>query len=676
MPSPAPLHRRALMVWLLVYGLAAFVLGWRYLAIGSRTVPTPTADRLLLGLPVGLLLAGIGSFVANSALGIRFTRLTILVVAAALVLIVSLLARAGVPAAPAYGGIRSHDRARPIILAAAGLVVAGFLVWMCVLLLRRPLAGYDFYLYHWHYARQVFETGWLPAYASPSDAEKQYAFPPLSFLLYGFTSHLLGRLSQLGPRLIPIFFAVGTILVSARLACVVLKLSLPAALTAGAFTLWSGFHAWRGLQENTEMLNAFFTLAAAYWLLRRDLRPWSRAVGGGALLAGAYWSRYNGLAAFGILAVALVGGALWERRTDRRWRELAVAAGALTVGLLLISPHLGRNLLLWGNPLYPMFAPWLGGYLIDPWVIQESLSGTTPQPFFGLAPDWFLRPFQYFPLTGGALVIVLAALAPAIARLRQRDFAAAQLLLAAGLYFVCYVVFMRAPNEGEPERHLLPVVALAGPLAGLVFEEVTRRSRTAIWSVSVITAGLAWYVVGRHALFRENLVLGLMVLVAFLGTRSRQLAHRLPPSLRLELLPLFLLPFLVMGLWTARAPDSTSGYVVVDGLLQLPETAFMRGLAGQGKYLTFERRRELLAGEPFPADHPLLERFYRERLDGDDGLRALEALGIRYVYWSSREVHPLMGKSPLFSRLDDPALFRRVYYARDPFATVAIYELR
>jgi hypothetical protein len=664
------------MVWLLVYGLAAFALGWRYLAIGSRTLPTPTADRLLLGLPVGLLLASIVSFVANSALGVRFTRPTILAVAAGLVLIAFLLVRARVPAAPAHGAIRSLDRTRLLILAAAGLVVAGFLVWMCVLLLRRPLAGYDFYLYHWHYARHVFETGWLPADASPSDAQRQYAFPPLSFLLYGVVSHLLGHLSQLGPRLIPIFFAVGTVLVSARLASVVLKLSLPAALTAGAFTLWSGFHAWRGLQENTEMPNAFFTLAAAYWLLRRDLGPWSRAAGGGALLAGAYWSRYNGLAAFGILAVVLVGGALWERRTDRRWRELAVAAGGLAVGLLLIAPHLAHNLLLWGNPLYPMFAPWLGGYLIDPWVIQESLSGTTPQPFFGLAPDWFLHPFQYFPLTGGALAFLLAALPLAIARLRQRDVAAAQLLLAAGLYFACYVVFMRAPNEGEPERHLLPVVALAGPLAGLVFEEVTRRSRTAIWSASALTAGLAWYVVGRHALFHENLVLGLMVLAVFLATRSRRLARRPPSSLRLELLPLFLLPFLVMGLWTARAPDSTAGYVVVDGLLQLPEAAFMRGVADQGKYLTFERRRELLAGEPLPADHPLLERFYRERLDGDDGLRALRALGVRYVYWSSREVHPLMGKSPLFSRLDDGGLFRRVYYASDQVASVAIYELK
>jgi hypothetical protein len=664
------------MVWLLVYGLAAFALGWRCLAIGSRTLPVPTADRLLLGLPVGLLLAGIGSFVANSALGVRFTRLTSLAAAAALASIAFLLVRARAPAAPPRNAIRSLDRTRPLLLAAAGLVVAGFLVWMGILLLRRPLAGYDFYLYHWHYARQVFETGWLPTHASPSDAQKQYAFPPFPFLLYGFTSHLLGRLSQLGPRLIPISFAVGTILVSARLALVVLKLSLPAALTAGAFTLWSGFHAWRGLQENTEMPNAFFTLAAAYWLLRRDLTPWSRAAGGGALLAGAYWSRYNGLAAFGILAVVLVGGALWERRTDRRGRELAVAAGGLAVGLLLISPHLARNWLLWGNPLYPMFAPWLGGYLIDPWVIKESLFGTTPQPFFGLAPDWFLHPFQYFPLTGGALAILPAALFPVLARLRQRDAAAAQLLLAAGLYFACYLVFMRAPNEGEPERHLLPVVALAGPLAGLVFEELTRRSRTTIWSVSALTAGLAWYVAGHHALFRENLVLGLMVLVAFLATRSRPLARRLPPARRLELLPLFLLPFLVIGLWTARAPDSTAGYVVADGLLQLPEAAFMRGLTGPGTYLTFERRRDLLAGEPFPADHALLERFYRERLDGDEGLRALRALGIRYAYWSSREVHPLMGKSPLFSRLDDAALFRRVYSATDQVANVAIYELR
>jgi hypothetical protein len=49
---------------------------------------------------------------------------------------------------------------------------------------------------------------------------------------------------------------------------------------------------------------------------------------------------------------------------------------------------------------------------------------------------------------------------------------------------------------------------------------------------------------------------------------------------------------------------------------------------------------------------------------------------VRYSYWSDRVAHPLIQASPLFSQLDNPQLFSRIYPATDQGASVAIYELK
>ncbi len=668
------------MSWVLLYGAAAASSGWLYLSLGSRRREVPTVDRAVLALPAGVLLVGIVTFVVSWPLGVRFTRISILACAVGLALVLLAGVRVGVPAVIRPNLTWRRDRATFLLLAFGGLVVLTFSVWMSALYLNRPIHGYDFYLYHWHFARIAFESGRLPTEVSPSWAENQYAFPPLLFLVYAHLSHLLGHFSQIGPRLLPFLFAIASVLVAGRIARVCLKLSLPASLCAAAFALWGTFYINHMWEENTEAPNAFWTLAAAYWLLRRDISPWSRGLGGGLMLAGAYWSRYNGLAAFGVLAMVLAATALWDRIAGRPWKgEALVAGGGVLVGLLLIAPHLGRNLLLLGNPLYPAFARSLGGYLVDPWVLRESLSVTTAVPFFGLPPLWWIQPFESFPYTGPTLAILAAALFPAWRLLRRGNPHALQLLLAAALYFLLYLIFMRLPIDGDFERHLLPLVSFAAPLAGLIFEEVTRRSWLALFTAGALGALLGGYAVGNHLLRRENLVLALLVFGVLLVTRSRALAGRLPGSMRLDLLPLFLWPFLVMGLWTGH-PDSDPAYPVRDGLWQFPEAGLMSTFDPHDKVLTFERRREMLAGEPFPGDHPRLERFYAEQLDGPAGVRELRRLGVRYIHWTKLSplhpiTHPLELRSPLYQELDDPRLFRRIYYSHDELSTVAIYAL-
>jgi hypothetical protein len=255
---------------------------------------------------------------------------------------------------------------------------------------------------------------------------------------------------------------------------------------------------------------------------------------------------------------------------------------------------------------------------------------------------------------------------------------------------MAYLLFMRPPNVGDPERYLLPLVVLVAPLAGLVYEELTSLSWRALWCASAISAMLAllllaWRQLGHLCAetscltwYRSSLILVVLLLAAFAAKQFTLFKGR--PWLNYGFLPIFILPFATIALSTTQASGS-AGYVAKDGLLQFPESAVLTSFTGNRKYLSFEDRREMLGGEPFPGDHPFLERFYRQRLDGEEAVQELKRLGIGYVYWPNVSPlhplnHPLMNKSPLFSEFNDRQLFRLVYAVYGPEGRVEIYELR
>jgi hypothetical protein len=138
-------------------------------------------------------------------------------------------------------------------------------------------------------------------------------------------------------------------------------------------------------------------------------------------------------------------------------------------------------------------------------VIQHVLSFTlTPVPFAGLSSGWWLHPFRDFPETGLAIATLFAAVAPAITRLRRGEIHAAQLVLAATLYGALSLLVMRPANAGDLERYLIPMVALLAPLAGLVFEEISRRSWLGIGTVAILLGMIAWYVTDDVPLILRN----------------------------------------------------------------------------------------------------------------------------------------------------------------------------
>jgi hypothetical protein len=670
--------------------LAAFLLlsaiaGWAFLSIGSARIAVPPADRGILALPVGLLISAILSFTLMWPLGQRLSAWTVLGPCAGVALIAVVALRkatfkTAVRESPSRFGARRITRMLPYLAAIVGLVFFGQLA---LITLHVPIQGYDFYLYHWHFTRALYETGTLPLNVSPSYFEYQYASPPLNFLLYADIAVLLGELSQLGPRLVPLLAAAGIALVAWRIALVNLRVSPGAALVSGAFAIFGGYYMEAIGQENTDTLSTFFSLAGMYWLWRRDLSPMARVLGGGLLLAGGYWGRYDGLGAIGVAVAVLFLTAVAERIRRRPARaELAIAAGGLLLAMVWIAPHLARNLVLFGNPLYPAFGHLIGGHLIDPWSWANTLQYSSAVPFYGLPSGWWMQPLSAFPETAPAIAVVAVASVPAFIAARRGDLAPAQLVVAAVLWGAASLLFLRIPDDGDRERHLLLLVALAGPLLGLLVDQSLRWSRLAICCLLALAALTGWFVLIDHDRKFEvaaSLLVLLLVIVAWRSWRLRgaRLVHG-PP--RLELALLFICPFLLLTVTTVGVHHGIGPFGPA-GLLSLPEADFMASLPGPVRYLTFEDRSEMLRGQPFPGDHPSLERFYIDRLDGAAGVAALKSLGVRYVYWyTPSALHPLtptlMYASPLFAELDDPALFRRVYVSQPGPSTVSIYELR
>lgn len=682
-PTRHPAEASGALILLAAFLALAAIAGWGYLSIGSARAPVPIADRAILALPAGLLMTAVASFILIWPLGLHLNRWTVLGPAVGLSLLVLITAWKG-PLKSGVGGTLRLPSGRfdRIFLGLAAIVGLVFFGRLALITLHIPIEGYDFYLYHWHFTRALYETGAFPTNVSPSYFEYQYASPPLAFLLYAQISVVLGDLSQLGPRLLPLLSAAGIAMVAWRMARVHLRLSPAAALISGAFALYGGYYAYGLVQENTDTLSTLLSFAGLYWLWRRDLSPLSRILGGGLLLAGGYWGRYDGLGAIGVASGVVCLTAILERIRGRPARaEIAVGIGGLLLAMLWIAPHLARNVVLFGNPVYPAFGQLIGGHLIDPWTWANTLQNSSAVPFFGLPSAWWTQPLAAFPETGPAIAVVLVAAVPAALSARRGELAPAQLVLAAVLWGVVSLFLLRVPDDGDRERHLLLLVALAAPLLGFIVEQLLQWSRMSVFCLLALAALLGWYVLVDHDLRFGAPALMLIPLLAIIVWRSWRLGASADiPIPRLELALLLLWPFMLLTVNTLGRPVGIGPFGAA-GLATFPEARFMSTLPGPGRYLTFEDRIEMLSGDALPGDHPSLEWFYANRLNGAAAIAALKSLGVRYVYWYTPSAEhpqdpPLMHASPLFARLDDPLLFRRIYVNDQGESTVTIYELR
>jgi hypothetical protein len=180
-----------------------------------------------------------------------------------------------------------------------------------------------------------------------------------------------------------------------------------------------------GMQRNDVMGGAFILTAAALAAAPAARWGWSRLLLIGIGLGLAAVTKLSMLPAVAAVALYLLAMAIRAGRL----RELAAAAGAFAI---VVSPWWVRNLMLYGNPIYPAALPLLGRG-----IVQSDF----PAADLGFVPTraaWLLYPLlePHSPWSGFGALFAMAAL-PGIGVAavwgRRAPMALYGLLVAAGL---------------------------------------------------------------------------------------------------------------------------------------------------------------------------------------------------------------------------------------------------
>lgn len=326
---------------------------------------------------LGLAVNTIAAFTLNQFLKVTISTGTLCVIASAL-LLASLALLLTKPDALSIDepDRRSWSFASAIVF---GLVIASFTAnhaektWA-------PLTDWDTFQYHLPLGKLISQ-GDFSSDISSSQLKRPAAFPPLFFFVYGLNAQIAdGR---------HVFAAakITLIAVNAFTAMTVYFLARDRFGCRPFVSLIAVFCAVMSLnaEPNIQSFTTIYFLLGLYYAL-----PWLtsgfsdrtfKALAPGVLFfAGCYWANYVGVVLTGLFFGASMIAILINKRRNNvstiTFRAWMLASVTLTV---LVLPHLIRNWLVAGNPIYPAMPGVLGGIGMNEWVHQ--LSTPTVQPW-------------------------------------------------------------------------------------------------------------------------------------------------------------------------------------------------------------------------------------------------------------------------------------------------------
>jgi hypothetical protein len=400
--------------------------------------------------------------IANQALGASLTgALAAAVSAGAALAALSLLWPVRSRLAPWRTGLLRRARhaagvlRREPALGAAAALIAFFAVFGLFKAMSLPVMNTDGLAYHAVIPRDAFRTGSLPMDAGPAWTEWARAFPDLFetqqlwlYLLDGSTNDLWAR------PLVPVSFILLGLLVAqqarrhsgSRLAAAVAPLLL---LSLPELPIWT-------TQFFVEVPVALAVLCGAALLLsglEEDNR--GQLVLAGIALGSAALIKYNGFVMGAVMAVC--GAFMLRRRPGSAL--LFIAAWAIPAAIIL-----GRNQLLFGNPIYPFFREVLGGRNLELLGIFPAYSG----PDFAKA-----RVYEALELLS-ALPFVIGLPAVLSRPLRGAPAAWKLFVSASVLYFLAYLFFQ---FRGSHIRYMFPAFPMLAIAGAWLVSEAARGDR-------------------------------------------------------------------------------------------------------------------------------------------------------------------------------------------------------
>jgi hypothetical protein len=426
---------------------------------------TESRDSALAAFPAGAAVYTLVLFCLNQGGGVLLTRPVLLATLAALCALFA--AGAALRRSPAAGPATFREPAEPL----SGLAAAEFAL-LVVLLSVLAVAGTLAPITHWdinseYYPlqREILRGETLPLAVTPSSAEATRAFPA-GYTLLAAAGHILeGRMSHVWARFLSPLYAfllLGFLYRMGRRHLTLTKeVALGAVLLCAALPIFSNYMT----VPTSTICFCFYALAGIYFLLEYyRTQGWGALLLAGLFLGFSYWISYTGAVLIPCVFLTIIVCAAASRFS--RGGELSALRFHLPrlFGLILIvgavaAPHLARNWIRFGNPLYPALYQVFGGVWIDDWSISHLIVPLMPSSGFYLRPRWEI-------FHEGFLINLLFALS-----LLSWPWYRKPLSLFLGLFCIFYTAFYLKfftwPREyGISIKLLLPALIPACLFAG------------------------------------------------------------------------------------------------------------------------------------------------------------------------------------------------------------------
>ena len=569
------------------------------------------------------------------------------------------------------------------------LIVGGFIV------LLFPMFGADVYIYHLPIAETIFNTGYLPTSTSPSRMEGENAYPPLVFLYYGTNWLVYGAAEHVIPKMTSFLF--GILLLGAVYTIVrqILDSTRIAGLIAVLLTLEMQSFRVELLHENIDFPFSFYCIGSFYFVLRGFRRHNIRElILGSIFLALACWSKYHGIVFAGIFSVLIFGFSVYRRYINTAFAlDLFLPSRIIKLFwlpcILLFAPLLIRNLVRWGNPVYPAFQQIIGGYLIDEWSLTWISSTYLPDGLFYNFQDTGIR------------LLVMAFLPffvmSAYDAFRDRNCVIIFAFLLCVGFILCGSAIMPLKGNGDTTRYLFAGLLIGTALSGkslfdLFVDDHKRGNGVAIfmcgwWIMIFFVRDLEWpdwnyfaepskslvHTMNRMFLSATDKLVFITPLVLsglFLGDG---ILAKCRPKFYSRLKTIGATSIISLVIWSSLQTEykrlihvykNSSIWINAPYNPTQKQWQWMADhLPEDAVTITFDERIYNIPGRVFPADTPLLKKFYQTD-DLESAVLELKKHGITHIYIGcvTEGFHPLYHLSVVFQNLDDSRYFKQVYY--------------
>lgn len=369
-----------------------------------------------------------------------------------------------------------------------------------------PPSDYDSLSYHLANPKLDLEIGEI---YGQTGRFTQFLFPQLMEHQYRLALALVGdSAAQMTHALFGLAAALGSLALALRLGS-----GLVTALIAAIMFMLLRNVVWEAATCYVDLALAFYFLLASIALIHwREKPTLALAILIGVATGSAIMVKYLGFA----FAISI---ALIFIYSVPRYRT-ATIAGALvagTIALLIISPHLLRNWLLLGNPIFPLFEPLFAPHRIDALAGITGVYSRGSIPISLLMAPWdiFINTSRFFDghQIGAPYLLVLA---PFGFLVRGPHRAIIAILL--GSYFILWFFSL-----SQQVRFLIPAFGLMASVAALGLEKIWRAAGSVRPARVVIAGAMILFLlnqamfVAAYAAIRLPVAAGLRAEAAYLN---------------------------------------------------------------------------------------------------------------------------------------------------------------